>query len=214
MSLQEIYELLQLIKSNNQDNQVDQSTLALTLSVEANLMFAKKENQLFYEILLMFALSPSGYLKRHLIEMFDEKWNDCETILLSRNLILSKQIDIGKDTKGQLFSMNEALAKIIKSRTWSEEIESSYQKIYLKLIEILSILFDKKYSSKESIADMLFLYEGNVWFIIEKYKNQIVDDIIIFKKLIIGLPVIESTVSYIFNTPDFNFKKHHVDFYI
>ena len=144
MSLLEIYELLRLVGSNIPDKKIDQSTLALTLSVEANLMFAKKEWQLFYEILLMFALSPSGYLKRHLLEMFGEQWNDWETILISRNLILWKQIDIGKDTKGQLFSMNEALAKIIKLRTCNEEIESSYKKIYLKLIEILTILFNMK----------------------------------------------------------------------
>ena len=68
MSLLEIFELLQLIKSNYIENQIDQSTLALTLSVEASLIFAKNENIIFYEALIMFALSPSGYLKHHLLQ--------------------------------------------------------------------------------------------------------------------------------------------------
>lgn len=76
MSLLETFELLRMIKDNYKGETIDQSTLSLMLSVEASLIFAKREKVLSYEILLVFSLSPSGYLKTHLLEMFGEAWNE------------------------------------------------------------------------------------------------------------------------------------------
>ena len=56
MSLVEIYELLQLIKSNHENKHIDQSTLALTLSIQVNLVFLDREDKNLYKILLNFAI--------------------------------------------------------------------------------------------------------------------------------------------------------------
>ena len=74
MSLLEIFELLKMIKDNYTGEEIDQATLSLMLSVEASLIFVRKENKLAYEALLVYSLSPSGYLRSHLLEMFGEKW--------------------------------------------------------------------------------------------------------------------------------------------
>ena len=73
MSLVEIYELLQLIKANHENKQIDQSTLALTLSIEANLIFLEREDTNLYEILLHFAICPSGLIKDDVLDLFDSK---------------------------------------------------------------------------------------------------------------------------------------------
>ena len=172
MSLLEIYELLQLIKSNYIENSIDQSILALTLSVEASLIFAKKENKLSYDALLVFALSPSGYLKKHLVELFGNKWSEWEHLLVSRSLINFKFIEIGKDSKIEYFTMDSSLSKIIKSRTNQDEIDDSYKKITLKLIEIMNESYKLKNSEQERMADMLVQYEGTIWSILQKLKQD------------------------------------------
>lgn len=56
MSLLELFELLRMVKDNYSDEKIDQATLSLMLSVEASLIFAKKENIVSYEALLLLAV--------------------------------------------------------------------------------------------------------------------------------------------------------------
>ena len=72
MSLTEIYELLQLIKSYYTSH-VDQSTLVMTLSVEASLMFLNNEHKNCQDFLLPFIACSSGLTKNDLSKICDGK---------------------------------------------------------------------------------------------------------------------------------------------
>lgn len=92
MCLVEIYELLQLIKSNYKDTVIDQSQLALTLSVEASLVFLNKEDKNWYNILIHFAICPSGLIRNDVISMFEDKKyeskpNNFGLLLISSSLL-------------------------------------------------------------------------------------------------------------------------------
>ena len=94
MSLTEIYELLQLIKSYYKTH-VDQSTLVLTLSVEASLMFLNNEHKNCQNFLLPLIVCSSGLTKNDLSSLSGnmEISSNLEQLLLSRSLIQSKKIE-------------------------------------------------------------------------------------------------------------------------
>jgi len=173
MSLREIFEFLKKIKKNYYNERIDQSTLSLMLSVEASLIFAKTENKLSYEVLLVLALSPSGFLDKHLIDIFGEKFNSCQQLLLSRSLVKSKPVPFAEISEQRLYFMDLALIKIIKSRTNSDELEGAYQKITAKILEILQELIDKRYENNGMISQVICLYEGNIWSVIDKHTGNL-----------------------------------------
>ena len=79
-------------------------------------------------------------------------------------------VDIGEPAKCGLYTMDESLSKIIKSRTSHDEIEASYSNIITKIIEILLFLLRNKPNNRE---DILLLYDGNIWRIIERYSAEL-----------------------------------------
>jgi chloramphenicol 3-O-phosphotransferase len=91
MNLLQLFQLLKKIKDNISSEVIDQSTLSLTLNVEASLIFVKEENEQAYEALLFFSLSPSGYLTQHIAGMFGYNWEGIQNILLSRSLLQKKK---------------------------------------------------------------------------------------------------------------------------
>ena len=75
-------------------------------------------------------------------------------------------VDVGEPAKCGLYTMDESLSKIIKSRTSHDEIEASYSNIITKMIEILHLLLENNLCDRETI---LLLYNGNIWEIIGRY---------------------------------------------
>lgn len=72
--------------------------------------------------------------------------------------------------------MDLALAKFIRSRAEASEIEKSYNKILAKMVEILTDLLKERKVDEEQVSDMLSLYEGNIWSIIQKFEKDTNDD--------------------------------------
>jgi hypothetical protein len=90
MSLLEIYDLLNSLKANKTDDNEQENTdtpLAISLSIEASLIFAKKANSLTHDILQVFSCLSSGLLLKDCIKIWEFKWYECENILLSKSLI-------------------------------------------------------------------------------------------------------------------------------
>lgn len=68
--------------------------------------------------------------------------------------------------------MDSSLSKIIKSRTSQDEIEESYVKIIQKLIDIMNESYKLKNTQQERIADIIVQYEGTIWHILQKLKQD------------------------------------------
>lgn len=69
--------------------------------------------------------------------------------------------------------MDLSLARIIKSRTNSAELENSYRKVLIKIMQILEDLLSLRDENVDKIADVLCLYQGNVWNIIQKFQTEL-----------------------------------------
>lgn len=116
MSLKQIYELLVLIKEENQnEKEFNSKNIAINLSMEANLLFLKNVDINSYRSLLFFALMSSGVPNEDCSILFGNQWEEYKSLLLSKSLILKRFSSIG-ESEVVIYRIDSSLKNMMLKR--------------------------------------------------------------------------------------------------
>ncbi|CAI2377074.1 unnamed protein product [Moneuplotes crassus] len=165
MTLLHIFQFIKNFKEANFSEEVDPTTLSLTLNVYTSLDSIKKESKATYEALILLAISPSGFLKQDLEKIYPREWSSCEQRLLSMSMIQSKPVYLRDSLEEDSYSIDFTLSKMVKMLVHPDELSEAY-KLFLKTL--VEIVYKSMTKSNES-ENLLLFYENSIWSVMEKY---------------------------------------------
>lgn len=122
MRLKQIYELLMLIKEeNDNEEKIDSQNIAINLSMEANLLFLRGVDNNSYNSLIFFALLPSGVSNEDCSKLFGNQWEEYKILLLSKSLIF-KRFNTSENKEMVVYRIDTNLKKMLLKRATKQEV--------------------------------------------------------------------------------------------
>ncbi|CAI2383863.1 unnamed protein product [Moneuplotes crassus] len=167
-SISEIYKTLTIFKREERTS-ADMEETIFSLNLKNSMKFVKKLSAISYQIILAFALSPSGLSRTDLRGMFQYQEKDLK-IIQEREFSLSRSKNT--DHSEPSFCMEMSIMDSIRKLADIKDLEKIDKIIVEHIVKDLMHQIGNATTSPQSEKYFIINFEGNIWAALSRMKNK------------------------------------------